>query len=153
VGAGAPVASTPADQLLQALAPLASQARSIGFECCRLQLGSTEAYTLGRSALRSLTLRLSYLAPGFWPALAQALPQLPEVSVGPAVKTCGVELGVFCGMRASAPPAVPLTLKISMDSYGRPLRAGLSALRSPHSSVQVLNIDHPDEESDQEDEG
>jgi hypothetical protein len=49
-----------------------------------------------------------------------------------------VELGVFCGMRAAAAPAVPLTLKIKSWPHGEALRAGLQrVLGGEHSWVKV----------------
>jgi hypothetical protein len=95
--------------------------------------------------LKSLCLTSGQLLPGFWQALVQALPQLLEVAVLPDVEVGLVELGVFCGMRAAAAPAVPLTLKISSWPHGKALWAGLQ--RGLGDEQSWVKVEYPPDSS------
>jgi hypothetical protein len=133
-------------ELLNALAPLRSPHVAhfvVALDTYDAAFGQTKLTALQRSlgsGLASLYLGLCTLESSFWSALAQALPQLKELWLGPGV-VCelldvGPQLLDFCSRRpASQPFMLHLHAGLYGACYGAEIQASLNNQGLSHVSI------------------
>jgi hypothetical protein len=138
-------------ELLMALEPLRSPATDRfsldGFQGCEFVMGSPEvaALRLGLgSSLKRLRLGVRgrvTLSPSFWPSLAQELPGLEQLWLGPCVSgaTTQGDLALFC-RGAPAPFTLYLDDKVCDEPHRQQLRSTLAAWGAQHVEVCMYSI-------------